>query len=83
MISQKRRYIAKYLRPWTGNDWNPGSSVNHVYEIHETRIKICVFLQVLEWGGMSLVDRSFEEVLQITERGDDVIELVVEHAGDT
>ncbi|XP_071860837.1 regulating synaptic membrane exocytosis protein fife [Bombus fervidus] len=39
--------------------------------------------KVLEWGGVSLVDRSFEEVLQITERGDDVIELVVEHVGDT
>ncbi|XP_076244802.1 regulating synaptic membrane exocytosis protein fife isoform X2 [Calliopsis andreniformis] len=39
--------------------------------------------KVLEWGGVSLVDRSFEEVAQITERGDEVIELVIEHVGDT
>ncbi|XP_034194191.1 regulating synaptic membrane exocytosis protein fife isoform X2 [Osmia lignaria lignaria] len=39
--------------------------------------------KVLEWGGVSLVDRSFEEVVQITERGDDMVELVVEHAADT
>nr|XP_012147152.1 PREDICTED: regulating synaptic membrane exocytosis protein 1 [Megachile rotundata] len=39
--------------------------------------------KVLEWGGVSLVDRSFEEVAQITERGEDVVELLVEHAADT
>ncbi|CAL7945714.1 unnamed protein product [Xylocopa violacea] len=39
--------------------------------------------KVLEWGGVSLVDRSFEEVAQITERTDDIVELVVEHAADT
>lgn len=39
-------------------------------------------VQVLEWCGVSLVDRSFEEVQQIIERTDDVAELVVEHATD-
>ncbi|XP_053989801.1 rab-3-interacting molecule unc-10-like, partial [Hylaeus volcanicus] len=39
--------------------------------------------KVLEWGGVSLVDRSYEEVVQITDRGDDVVELVVEHVSDT
>ncbi|XP_043252701.1 regulating synaptic membrane exocytosis protein 2 [Colletes gigas] len=39
--------------------------------------------KVLEWAGVSLVDRSFDDVAQITERGDDVVELVVEHVGDT
>ncbi|KAK1136532.1 hypothetical protein K0M31_001083 [Melipona bicolor] len=39
--------------------------------------------KVLEWGGVSLVDRSFEEVVQITERADDVVDLVIEHAADT
>jgi len=38
--------------------------------------------QVLEWSGVSLIDRSFEEVQQIIERTDDVAELVVEHATD-
>ncbi|EFN83178.1 Protein piccolo, partial [Harpegnathos saltator] len=38
--------------------------------------------KVLEWSGMSLIDRSFEEVQQIIERTDDVAELVVEHATD-
>ncbi|XP_020291700.1 regulating synaptic membrane exocytosis protein 1 isoform X3 [Pseudomyrmex gracilis] len=38
--------------------------------------------KVLEWCGVSLVDRSFEEVQQIIERTDDVAELVVEHATD-
>ncbi|XP_018053303.1 PREDICTED: regulating synaptic membrane exocytosis protein 1 [Atta colombica] len=36
--------------------------------------------KVLEWSGVSLIDRSFEEVQQIIERTDDVAELVVEHA---
>ncbi|XP_018353943.1 PREDICTED: regulating synaptic membrane exocytosis protein 1 isoform X2 [Trachymyrmex septentrionalis] len=35
--------------------------------------------KVLEWSGVSLIDRSFEEVQQIIERTDDVAELVVEH----
>ncbi|CAK9800701.1 Regulating synaptic membrane exocytosis protein 2 [Anthophora plagiata] len=39
--------------------------------------------KVLEWAGVSLVDRSFDEVTQITERGDDVVEMVVEHVADT
>ncbi|RLU20232.1 hypothetical protein DMN91_006839 [Ooceraea biroi] len=38
--------------------------------------------KVLEWSGVSLIDRSFEEVQQIIERTDDVAELVVEHATD-
>lgn len=42
-----------------------------------------LLLQVLEWNGVSLVDRSFEEVVQITERNDDVVDLVVEHVADT
>ncbi|OAD54042.1 Protein piccolo [Eufriesea mexicana] len=39
--------------------------------------------KVLEWAGVSLVDRSFEEVVQITEWVGDVVELVIEHASDT
>lgn len=40
-------------------------------------------LQVLEWSGVSLIDRSFEEVQQIIERTDDVVvDLIVEHATD-
>ncbi|KYQ54337.1 Protein piccolo, partial [Trachymyrmex zeteki] len=35
--------------------------------------------KVLEWSGVSLIDRSFEEVQQIIERTDDMAELVVEH----
>ncbi|XP_077264396.1 regulating synaptic membrane exocytosis protein fife isoform X3 [Temnothorax americanus] len=38
--------------------------------------------KVLEWSGMSLIDRSFEEVQQIIERTDDMAELVVEHTTD-
>ncbi|XP_076669280.1 regulating synaptic membrane exocytosis protein fife isoform X3 [Andrena cerasifolii] len=38
--------------------------------------------KVLEWAGVSLVDRSFEEVAQITERGDEIVELVIEQAAD-
>ncbi|XP_076178462.1 regulating synaptic membrane exocytosis protein fife isoform X2 [Ptiloglossa arizonensis] len=38
--------------------------------------------KVLEWAGVSLVDRNFEEVVQITDRGDEVVELVVEHAAE-
>ncbi|XP_014478309.1 PREDICTED: regulating synaptic membrane exocytosis protein 1 isoform X2 [Dinoponera quadriceps] len=38
--------------------------------------------KVLEWSGVSLIDRSFEEVQQIIERTDDVAELVVEHTTD-
>ncbi|XP_046601844.1 regulating synaptic membrane exocytosis protein 1 isoform X1 [Neodiprion lecontei] len=38
--------------------------------------------KVLEWGTVSLIDRSFEEVAQIMERTGDVAELVVEHATD-
>ncbi|XP_076380008.1 regulating synaptic membrane exocytosis protein fife isoform X2 [Megalopta genalis] len=38
--------------------------------------------KVLEWAGVSLADRSFEEVTQITDRGDDMVELVVEQVAD-
>lgn len=38
---------------------------------------------MLEWAGVSLVDRSFEEVVQITEWVGDIVELVIEHASDT
>lgn len=38
--------------------------------------------QVLEWSGVSLIDRNFEDVAQIIERCSDVAELVVEHVGD-
>lgn len=38
--------------------------------------------KVLEWGGVSLIDRSFEEVCSIMDRTGDVIELLVEHATD-
>lgn len=39
-------------------------------------------LKVLEWNGMSLVDRSFEEVCAIMDRTGDTVELLVEHAAD-
>lgn len=38
--------------------------------------------QILEWNGVSLIDRSFEEVCSIMDRTGDVIELLVEHATD-
>jgi hypothetical protein len=38
--------------------------------------------QVLEWDGVSLVDRSFEEVCAVMDRAGEVAELVVEHATD-
>ena len=36
----------------------------------------------MEWNGVSLIDRSFEEVCAIMDRTGDVIELLVEHATD-
>lgn len=36
--------------------------------------------KILEWCGMSLVDRSFEEVCAIMDRTGEVAELLVEHA---
>ena len=39
-------------------------------------------LQVLEWDGVSLVDRSFEEVCAVMDRTGDVAELLVEHGTD-
>lgn len=38
--------------------------------------------KVLEWGGVSLIDRSFEEVCAIMDRTGDMVELLVEHATD-
>jgi hypothetical protein len=38
--------------------------------------------KVLEWGGVSLIDRSFEEVCSIMDRTGDMVELLVEHATD-
>ncbi|CAH1169578.1 unnamed protein product [Phaedon cochleariae] len=38
--------------------------------------------KVLEWGGVSLIDRSFEEVCAIMDRTGDTVELQVEHATD-
>lgn len=38
--------------------------------------------KILEWCGISLVDRSFEEVCSIMDRTGDVAELLVEHASD-
>lgn len=39
-------------------------------------------MKVLEWAGVSLIDRNFEDVAQIIERSGDVAELVVEHVSD-
>lgn len=39
-------------------------------------------MQVLEWNGVSLTDRSFEEVCAIMDRTGDVVDLLVEHATD-
>lgn len=36
----------------------------------------------MEWCGVSLVDRSFEEVCSIMDRTADIAELLVEHASD-
>lgn len=38
--------------------------------------------KVLEWCGVPLTDRSFEEVCSIMDRTGDVAELLVEHATD-
>ncbi|KAG8301677.1 hypothetical protein J6590_047872 [Homalodisca vitripennis] len=38
--------------------------------------------KVLEWGGVSLTDRSFEEVCTIMDRTGDMVELLVEHGMD-
>lgn len=38
--------------------------------------------KILDWCGVSLVDRSFEEVCSIMDRTGDVVELLVEHASD-
>ncbi|XP_045766652.1 regulating synaptic membrane exocytosis protein 1 [Maniola jurtina] len=36
--------------------------------------------KVLEWGGVPLIERSFEEVCAVLERGGDIVELLVEPA---
>ncbi|KAK6645637.1 hypothetical protein RUM43_001917 [Polyplax serrata] len=38
--------------------------------------------KILEWCGVSLIDRSFEEVCSVMDRTRDVAELLVEHAND-
>ena len=38
--------------------------------------------KVLEWGGISLVDKSFEEVCSIMDHTGDTVELLVEHLSD-
>lgn len=38
--------------------------------------------QVLEWDGVPLVDRSFEEVCAVMDRTGEVAELLVEHGTD-
>lgn len=40
-------------------------------------LNIC---KVLEWGGVPLTERSFEEVCAVLERGGDSVELLVEPA---
>lgn len=37
---------------------------------------------MLEWGGVQLTDRSFEEVCAVMDRAGDMVELLVEHATD-
>ena len=39
-------------------------------------------VQVLEWCGVALIDRSFEEVSAVMDRTGDTVELLVEHAND-
>ncbi|ENN80843.1 hypothetical protein YQE_02749, partial [Dendroctonus ponderosae] len=38
--------------------------------------------KVLEWGGVSLIDRNFEEVCAIMDHTGETVELLVEHATD-
>ncbi|XP_054286465.1 regulating synaptic membrane exocytosis protein 1-like isoform X1 [Macrosteles quadrilineatus] len=38
--------------------------------------------KVLEWGGVGLTDRSFEDVCQIMDRTGDAVDLLVEHCMD-
>ena len=37
---------------------------------------------MLEWGGVPLTDRSFEEVCAVMDRTGEVAELLVEHCSD-
>lgn len=45
-------------------------------------VKLFVLLstKVLEWGGVPLTERSFEEVCAVLDRGGDSVELLVEPA---
>jgi C-terminal processing protease CtpA/Prc len=38
--------------------------------------------RVLEWNGVSLIDKSFEEVCAVMDRAGDAAELLVEHFPD-
>lgn len=38
--------------------------------------------KVLEWNGVGLTDRSFEEVCSVMDRTGDAAELLVEHCSD-
>ncbi|GBP15320.1 Protein piccolo [Eumeta japonica] len=37
-------------------------------------------MQISEWGGVPLIERSFEEVCAVLERGGDIVEVLVESA---
>ncbi|CAG9833857.1 unnamed protein product [Diabrotica balteata] len=51
-------------------------------EGNDSDVDCCSVMLVLEWGGVSLIDRSFEEVCAIMDRTGDTVELLVEHATD-
>ena len=38
--------------------------------------------KVLDWDGVPLTDRSFEEVCSVMDRTGDFVELLVEHSAD-
>ena len=38
--------------------------------------------QILEWGGKSLVDKSFDEISRTIERTGDTVELLIERCCD-
>lgn len=62
-----------------------GDKVRRIHLFTEIqRIRNChqKYIQVLEWDGTSLIDRSFEEVCSIMDRTGDVAELLVEHSTD-
>ncbi|XP_076315821.1 regulating synaptic membrane exocytosis protein 2-like [Tachypleus tridentatus] len=53
-------------------DFKLGRKTTKTTEEHQTRDRI------LEWGGVTLVDRTFEEVSDIIERTGDNVEVVIE-----